>query len=302
MRIGMTALLLVLLVVSVAGANQAEPVEVPAGYGVLTGQVMMGDKPLPQATIAIFKVDSGPAPDLGSSRRVPEEMARAEGGRFRIDLPPGRYYLGVVARLDPERKGPPSQDEKFFFARDEKGELRKFEVNAGKAVDLGVLSGSAPENFPEIANAFTVRGTVYDDQGKPRRGVLVLVRQDMKVPRPLFISPPTGADGSYQLKLPAGQFYYLVVRESLVDIGRPVVGTNVGVYVSDSASAAARSPMLSDGDPITGSVDQVLTGMDITMRLIRDPDEVQVEIQKQAELPMSREEEEKMPLPGSDER
>jgi len=127
MHIWITVWLLVLLT---SGSVGAEQMAVPPGYGILTGQVVMGGKPMPNATISIFSVGNGPPPDLGSSRRVPEGLFRAEAGRFNIALPPGRYFLGVVSRLDPSRKGPPGADEIFFFVRDKKGELREFEVFA----------------------------------------------------------------------------------------------------------------------------------------------------------------------------
>lgn len=296
MRIWLTVWLLLMFT---GGSGAAESQKMPAGNGLLTGQVMMAGKPMPNATIAIFVVGNGPPPDLGSSRRVPEGTFRAEGGRFKIALPPGRYYMGVAARLDPNRKGPPGDDEKFFFVRDKRGELRQFEVVAKKTVKLGRISGTAPESFPEIGNAFLVEGIIYDDEGKPLKGALVLVRGNPAVPRPLFISPRTGADGKYHLTLPADANYYLVVREDLANIGRPVKGTLVGAYVRGSAPDNAKTPMLSTGDPVTGSAGQVLKGMDIKMRLVPNPEEVKDGLQKKAETSLSPEKSEDVPLvPG----
>lgn len=291
MHTWITAWLLVLFTAGSAGAESA-------GHGHLTGQVMMEGKSMPSANIAIFVVGNGPPPDLGSSRRVPEGIFRAEKGRFKISLPPGRYYMGVAARLDSNRKGPPGADESFFFVRDQHGELRQFSVTGGETVDLGQLSGSASEAFPEIADSFTVEGTIYDEQGTPLQGALVLVRGNPAIPRPLFLSSRTGVDGRYQLKLPAGNSYYLVVRESLADVGRPVKGSHVGAYVRDSGSAEKGSPVLSAGDPITGSAGQVLKGMDITMRSVPDPEETKEAVQKkQSESPMTPEKVGEMPLP-----
>lgn len=299
MQIWITGWLLVLLAVGSAGAEQPG---VPAGYGFLTGQVIMDGKPMPNATIAAFLVGSGPPPDQGSSRRVPEVLFRAEAGYFNMALPPGRYHIGVVSRLDPNEKGPPREDEKFFFVRDNKGELRQVEVLGDKTDDLGLIGGTAPESFPEITDAFTVEGTVYDEQGKPFSGALVLVRENLEVPRPLFISRRTGADGRYQLKLPAGQSYYLVVRENLVDMGRPVRGSQVGAYVGNLAPAATGAPILSGGDAITGTVGQVLKGVDITMRPIPNPEEIKESMQKKAQSPLPQEkggEAPPPPLPGT---
>lgn len=283
MNIWITGWMLVLLAVGSAGAEQPE---VPSGYGLLTGQVVMDGKPMPNATISVFLVGSSPPPDRGSSRRVPDGLFRAEAGHFNMALPPGRYHVGVVSRLDPNEKGPPREEEKFFFVRDNKGELRQFEVITGKTDDLGLISGTAPEGFPEISEAFTVEGTVYDEQGKPFTGALVIVRENPEVPRPLFISRRTGTDGRYRLKLPAGNYYYLVARENLVDLGRPLRGSQVGAYTGNSAPAAAGAPVLSGGEAITGTVGQVLTEMNIIMRPIPNPEEIKESMQKKAQSPL----------------
>ncbi|HSH12307.1 MAG TPA: hypothetical protein VLA15_01110, partial [Desulfurivibrionaceae bacterium] len=44
--------------------------------------------------------------------------------------------------------------------------------------------------------------------------------------------------------------------------------------------AATGAPVISGGDPVIGKVGQVLTGIDIVMRKVPDPDKVKDDIQK----------------------
>jgi hypothetical protein len=288
MRIFPTSLLLALVLVGTAGGTQPE---LPPESGLLAGQVgfeTQVDSPRRSAIVSIFNVAGGPPPDDITIRRVPDGLVRVgASGLFRINLPPGRYYLGVLFRRDLEMKGPPTPDEKYFFPRDERGALRQFEVVAGKTSEIGSLSGTEPESTPEIADALVIEGTIADERGKPVAGALIMVRNDLVNPRPLFISKRTKADGRYQLKLPAGGPYYLVVRERLVDVGRPRPGDFVGTYGGSPPRAAGQAPSIfSGGKPVGGTANQVLKDIDITMYKIPDPEETKKRILQESESPI----------------
>lgn len=272
---------------TVCAADQAD---LPPGvealkYGVLSGKVLQDGKPLPFALISVFGVDSGPPPDKGATRRVPEGLIKVRtDGSFRVKLGPGRYYFGVVSREDRSLLGPPATDEPFFFVRDaEGGELRIFEVVEGQDSDIGVLTGSGSESFPDIENYYSVQGTITDKDGKPFEGALILVREQLTIPRPLFISERTGADGKYTLKIPAGQSVFLVVRESLVNVGRPRPGNFVGTYGAKAPGPGQTPTIFLGGKPVVGEVGTVLTGIDITMYKIPDPEELKKDFQAQSE-------------------
>lgn len=285
MRILTTAWLCILMVAGGAVAQQAA--ETPPDRGLLTGRIFMEGKPMPGGIISLFNANTGTLPDQGSSRQVPEVLARIDQtGLFRVMLPPGSYFLGAITRKDRGRKGPPEPDEEFFFARDGEGKLRSFAIVAGKTTEAGILSGDQPESFPEIAEAFTVKGTIYDELGKPFGGALILVRGSLNVPKPLFVTPRTGPDGKYEIKLPAGRSFYLVVRKNLIDVGRPAPGDFVGAY-GGTAPLTGNSPaVFSGGKPVTGKVGEVLTGMDVTMYKIPDPEELKKKYQDQTTAPM----------------
>jgi hypothetical protein len=279
-----TVFMFIMLFISSAGAEQPAP---PTGTGILSGKVLLiqDGKPVPSAVVSLFNVATGPPPDKSAIRRVPEGFVWVRGsGLFKAFLVPGSYNLGVLFRSDQRKKGPPGPDEFFFFPRDEQGDLFQYEVVAGQTTDVGILSRLEPETFPEITNAFVVEGTVYDEQGKPFAGALILVRGDLSTPRPLFISKRTGIDGRYQLKLPIGQQFYLVARENLVDVGRPKSGDFVGSY-GGSKPASGQTPAVfsTTGKPVFGIANQVAKGIDITMYKIPDPEEIRKKVLDESE-------------------
>ncbi|MEN8136014.1 MAG: carboxypeptidase-like regulatory domain-containing protein [Thermodesulfobacteriota bacterium] len=280
MRTWITVLLVIFLATAVDAVGQGGAAAPEKGW--LDGQVLQNGKPItPGAIVACFDATSGSAPDKGSVRRVPQGLVNVDrSSRFRIGLAPGKYYLGVVVRTQ-KRKGPPGPNEDFFFARDKAGKLRVFEVIAGQTTNIGWFNGKGTESFPEIANAFTVEGKIFNEQGKPFGGALILVRADLMVPRPLYISGRTGKDGSYQLKLVAGGPYYLVVRENLVNVGRPAPGNFIGIYGSAMPVTSQIRAILNSGKPISGKAGEVVKGIDIVMYGIPNPEELQEKIREQ---------------------
>lgn len=285
MRILINALLILLVSVNVGFAGQDQ--ENSPENGILKGKVFQNGKPMPRAIISLFSVAEGTPPDQGSTRRVPDGLINVkEDGSFLVELFPGRYYLGAVSRSDDRRRmGPPGEDETFFFARDGKGELRQFEIVGGQINDVRTLTGVMPESFPEIENYFTVVGTVFDEHGKTFPKALVLVRRELNVPRPLYISERTGIDGRFELKLPEGASYYLVSRENLVNVGRPKPGNFVGIYGGTPPSAGAVPTVFAGGKVVGASKGEIVSGIDITMYKIPDPDKKKEEFQAQSASP-----------------
>ena len=285
MRIFIKALLIALLMATFAVHGQSQ--DAFSVQGILKGKVFQNNKPMPRAIIALFSVTGGNPPDQGSTRRVPDGLIKVEeDGSFMVELVSGKFYLGAVSRSDDRRRmGPPSSDEEFFFARKKDGELRQFEIVGGQINDVGTLSGIMPETFPEIEDYFTVVGTIYNEKGKPFPKALILVRRELRIPRPLFISERTGSDGKYELKLPGGTPYYLVVREDLVNVGRPKPGNFVGIYGGSPPSSGAVPTVFAGGKVVNGKKGDILKGIDITMYEIPDPEERKKEFQEQSASP-----------------
>jgi hypothetical protein len=223
-------------------------------------------------------------------------------GKFSIKLLPGSYYLGALIITDPSRgPGPPREGEAFYFARDDKGNLREFTLGTKEVKDVGKVVGALPNTFPLAKNLVTIKGTLLKEDNNPFGGGVVLVKTDMNQARPDFVSGRTGADGKFLLKLPADTEYYLLGRERAV--GRPVPGTYVGTYGSKTAISeggalpigGARPAQPASGMPqiegvnlgpgdetplaVSGKAGETLTGLDIMMFKVPVPGEQREKLQ-----------------------
>jgi hypothetical protein len=227
-------LLMVFLLLPLAAQAQESGKAVESA-GLLSGQVVNDvGIPLPGGIVSFFFIEKG-SPMVGKTHRLPDMVGRMGiDGRFTTKLAEGTYYIGALVITDPGRgPGPPRQGELFYFIKDAEGNLQEFTVTANEAKDVGQLAGVMPKELFVEKEMITVEGRLLIEDGKPFAGGIVLAKSDMNSRRPDFVSERTGADGRYQLKLPAGVDYYLVSRERV--IGRPTPGTYVGVYGSNSS-------------------------------------------------------------------
>lgn len=262
--------------------------------GTLSGDIHVDGQPVPNAIISFFSSKNGPPPVEGAMRRVPEFLTRTDGnGRFKTRLHNGEYYIGILIRTPDAGSGPPRGDEKFFFAGTGKESLRTFSIDQGRDIDVGIINGFSPDKFIRRADFFTVNGIVRDENGAPFPGVIVLGKSQLNIPRPGFISERTGEDGFYNLKLPAGGVYFLVSRETIAG-GRPHPGNYVGTYGIKSSTGLATPSIFSAGSPppgvladdtggraltVSGTSGEVVSGADIFMYRVPDPEAIKSSIQ-----------------------
>jgi hypothetical protein len=179
-------------------------------------------------------------------------------------------------------------NEKYFFPRDKDNKLVQYDIVEGEILEIDELSGVEPEtSTASHRNPLTIEGSIFDEQGKPFGGALILVRSISDSPRPLFISSRTGDDGKYQLKLPAGGPYFLVARTKLVNIGRPKPGDFVGTYGGTSPQAGGKAPsVFSGGKSVSGGENEVIKGVDIIMYKVPNPEEIKNKLLEQSETPV----------------
>jgi len=206
-----------------------------AGPGIASGQVFdEAGSPLPGGVVSFFNAEKGVAPLIAGMHRIPDMVGRmGPEGRFSLKLKPGSYYMGALIITDPGRgPGPPRAGEKFYYARDDKGDLREIAIGTGEEKDFGQVVVAPPDTFPAAKNLVTVQGRLLmDKEGIPFPGGVVLVKTNMNKQRPDFVSPRTDEAGRYEIKLPADTPYFLLGRERAV--GRPAPGTYVGTYGSE---------------------------------------------------------------------
>ncbi len=250
-----------------------------AGYGALTGRIVGADgTAFTKGFVAFFDKKGGGPPDESTTKRSPVMVAfiGADGRFATVQFPAGEYYVGAMQR---ERwiGGPPRPGEKRYSAIDAEGKYVLVTVIAGKTTDVGTIVVREPQHFPERKEYFTVRGRVLDDHAKPVAGAVVVVKKDLDNPKGLFISPETDPDGSYELKLPPGKFFF-VARKTLTRAGRPRPGGYMGVL-------GQTKPMGIGGqfeEPpayIVGQAGQEYNGVDIFMFPVPIPDVRRQEIE-----------------------
>lgn len=90
--------------------------------------------------------------------RIPDIVGRmGKDGRFSVKLLSGSYYMGALVITDPGRgPGPPKEGETFYFAKDDKGELRTFTLGTKEVKDVGQVVGALPDTFPVVRNLVTI--------------------------------------------------------------------------------------------------------------------------------------------------
>lgn len=298
------ALLLFLLLSAPLTSQAGVPGYLKARMGTLSGQVITTDgKPVPGGVVSFFNTSKGIPPLIANMHRIPDMVGKmGTDGKFSVKLLPGSYYMGALIITDPGRgPGPPREGETFYFARDDKGNLRELTIGTKEIKDAGQVIGALPDTFPVAKNMMTIEGRLLMEDGKPFAGGTVLVKTDMNKSRPDFVSGRTGEDGKFSLQLPPDTQYYLVGRERAV--GRPVPGTYVGTYGSKKAISKGGALPISGVKParpasgmpqvegvqvgpgndlpvaVTGKAGEKLTGFEIMMFKVPVPGEQREKLQ-----------------------
>lgn len=144
-----------------------------------------------------------------------------ERGRFRLNLPPGDYYLLARKRERGGQFGPIEIGDYFnyYFGNPvhiEAGQVR--EVKIETVTRLSMLE-------EDVVDLQGIGGRVVDATGKPRQGLYVFAyRQAEMTGNPDFFSAPTGPDGRFELALPDKGPFYLLARQAF---GGPAGGNEL---------------------------------------------------------------------------
>lgn len=200
--------------------------------GVVTGKIMIkGGGPLSWGQILFYDVSVGTPPMPDKYYRTPDISKNLDGeGKFRVDIPAGKYYLGAVKRLSGDAFGVPQEGDYVYRSLDDKGKLNEFDIKAGSILDIGTISEVAPVRAQDPAKrtvTTAIEGVVSDTEGKPVEDAVVIAFVDLKG-KSLFLSDKTNKEGKYTLRLTEGT-YYLRVRNRFT-VGPPEPGQIVGFY------------------------------------------------------------------------
>ncbi len=184
------------------------PAEAPARAAErsgITGELSFQGEPLERAYLYVYKT-----PDKGFKGPGYFIQPVAKGS-FRLNLPPGEYYLLARKRERGGQFGPIEIGDYFNYyygnpVRIEPGKVR--EVKIETITRLSMLE-------EDVVAFHGVRGQVLDAAGRPQAKMYVFAyRSPEMTGTPDYFSPTTGADGRFELPLPDAGPYYLLARQA----------------------------------------------------------------------------------------
>jgi len=191
--------------------------------GVL-GVVLLDGKPVPGAVVFIYPDLNDELKGFGLGMAAPT----ADDGVFEVPLSAGTYYLVARVRLSGGFAGPLKAGDLFGYAP-----LNPVVLKEGEVARVSIPVIEVPEKVSRHADKLfgntRISGRVVDAEGKPVKGIKAMLYADsMMLDRPLYVSQPTGPDGTFVLSFPEGGTYYLAARDKLG--GTPAPGELYGRY------------------------------------------------------------------------
>lgn len=184
------------------------PEETPptaAKRSAIYGEISFQDQLLERAYLYVYK-------DSGKGFKGPGYFIQPVAkGQFRLNLPPGDYYLLARKRERGGQFGPIEIGDYFNFYYGNPihvvaGQVR--EVKIETITRLSILE-------EDVVDFLGVRGQVVNDAGEAQTGLYVFAyRQPEMTGSPDYFSAPTDQKGRFALALPDGGPYYLLARQA----------------------------------------------------------------------------------------
>jgi hypothetical protein len=173
----------------------------------VTGRTTLDGAPLEGARVYLYLDAEEDFRGPGYAYSMP-----ADGeGRFFVDgVPPGEYYLVGRKRKGDRLVGPVSSGDLYGYYP-----FNPVEVRSGRTLEVEIPCIVKKKELYPSGGATVVRGTLRDREGRLVGGAYAFVYTDEVVghEKPLSVSPVTGSDGRYVLRLPGGGTFYLGARE-----------------------------------------------------------------------------------------
>jgi len=234
------------------GINAAEVLDPgaatqPGGTGI-RGRVYEDGAPLGRARVTLYQDGETIFRGIGYASTLTTGQ-----GDFLFNLEPGAYWVVARKRAGDDRMGPLAAGDLFAFAPANpvtvvEGSYTVIALNT-EPKQVKVLEGAQAVTLDGTVRAgeTLVRGTVRDAAGAPAAGVFVgAYRDSMMIYKPDFISPRTGADGTYTITLSGGGEYFIIARNTL---GGPAeAGDLLGRYAGNES----HSVVVKDGEKLEG--------------------------------------------------
>jgi hypothetical protein len=133
-----------------------------------------------------------------------------KGGKFRLSVKPGKYFIIARKRSRGGMYGPMEIGDHFNYYPQ-----NPVTISEGERVRIVLETVTRVSQLEEgEAPAPTVQGTILDTGGDPVSGLRVFVYRSGKVSgRPLYFSDPSGPLGKFALLMPAAGDFTLVAKE-----------------------------------------------------------------------------------------
>lgn len=204
---------------------QQVAVEPMVETGVL-GHVYADGKPVAGVVVTVYTDLTSQLKGQGLGMTAPTD----ESGRFEAPLPAGTYYLIARKRQSGHFMGPLQAGDYFGYFADNPVQIKEGQV---LRVPLSLIE--VPEKVEALADSLfgetSISGRIVGPEGQPLAGIRVLLYDNaMMLNRPLFVSQPSAADGSYVISFPVGGTYWLAARSQLG--GPPLPGEQFGRYLA----------------------------------------------------------------------
>jgi len=154
------------------------------------------------------------------------------GGRFRINIPPGKYFVIARKRVRGGMYGPMEIGDYFNYYPG-----NPIVIEKGENVRLTIETVTRLSQLEEgLSSIPAINGRVAEPSGQPVKGVRVFAYGSGKTTgRPDYFSEPTDEGGRFSLSIPEPGDYSLVAREKFGGPAGP--GEYNGVYLDGNTVA-----------------------------------------------------------------
>lgn len=169
------------------------------------GEVSFQDQLLERSYLYVYK-------DPGKGFKGPGYFIQPVAkGKFRLNLPPGDYYLLARKRERGGQFGPIEIGDYFNFYYG-----NPIHVTAGQVREVKIETITRLSMLEEdVVDSQGVRGQVINGAGEAQAGLYVFAyRQPEMTGSPDYFSAPTDQKGFFELALPDGGPYYLLARQA----------------------------------------------------------------------------------------
>ncbi len=221
---------------SLVAKKPAMPAVEPRVKTGLLGQLTYNGEPLAGAVVTVYTDLNTQLKGMGLGMTAPTDKQ----GIFEAEMPPGTYYLVARKRNSGAMMGPLRDGDYFGFYP-----ANPLQIKEGELARVAIAMLEVPEKVSRLADSLfgetSISGKVVDVDGAPVVGIRVLLYNDpMMLNRPLYVSQPSAADGSFVISFPTGGSYFLAARDVLG--GPPGPGQLYGRYLgSRDGSVRLRS-------------------------------------------------------------